>query len=471
MMSEARFFKTSYDRSACKIGVIHIGYGAFHRAHQAVYIDDYMQTTGDLRWGIAAVNLRPSESESFEEAAKARDGYLLKTIAPDGTLEFRTVRSHLAHVDAAVDIEAALGLFAQPDVSIASLTVTESGYAFDDHWDLNLTDPAVAADLADGSHHTIYGFLAAGLKRRRETIGAPLTIMCCDNIRKNGQVLRKALMSFLHASGQQDLCAWVEKFATFPSSMVDRITPRSTPDLRAEVSGLFPMLSATAIHAEDVTQWVLEDHFANDVPDLTQAGVQVVQDVEPYEEAKIRILNGGHTGLTYLGALAGHQTFDQAMHDPALRAHFDAWETSEVLVGLGQTSPFDTSAYLAKVSSRFENSGIADQLERICMDGYSKMAIYIRPTIRALLERGITPAHGYNCIASWIVYARKSRNPTFPVPYHEPLWDKLEPMLDVGQESRIANDAQLWGDIPQRFASFVPDLVSAIKEMEAKWQD
>ena len=468
-MTDTQFFTTAYDRAACEIGIVHIGYGAFHRAHQAVYLDDYMQVTGDLRWGIAAVNLRASESQSFAEASQAERGYLLKAIATDGTQEFRSIRSHLEFVDAATDLDAALNLISRPSVHVASMTVTESGYYFKDDWSLDLNAAPIAEELASGGLSTIYGFLTLALERRAQTIDAPISLLCCDNIRNNGKVLKNALLAYIEAAGKPELAAWVLKNASFPCSMVDRITPRSTMELKAEVGQLFPDHATSPIHAEDFSQWVLQEDFAGPMPDLTKVGVEVVKSVEPYEEAKIRILNGGHTALCYLGALAGHDTFDHAMADEELRKHFDRYEREEVLAGLGQSIPFDTSAYLAQVAARFENAGIADQLERICMDGYSKMAIYIRPTLRACLEQGKRPLAGYDCAASWIVYARHFLAGHAHVPYHEPLWDKLEPLLPKAREADLVRDANLWGDLPTTYETFVPDLTAAIQEMEKRW--
>lgn len=468
-MTEAQVFKTSYDRAACDIGIVHVGYGAFHRAHQAVYVDDYMDATGDLRWGIAAVNLRASESDRFAEAAQVQDGYLLKSIAPNGALAFRAVRSHVAFVDGAQQIDAALDLLSAPTVKAVSMTVTESGYAFKDDWSLNLAAPAIAAELAGGAVQTIYGYLAGALARRAEAIDAPITILCCDNIRNNGKVLKAALLSYLTAAGQADLVDWVKTHATFPCAMVDRITPRSTPALEAEIAGLFPAYRSSPIHAEAFLQWVLQRDFAAEFPALERVGVQMVADVAPFEEAKIRILNGGHTGLTYFGALAGHTTFDQAMRDPALRPYFERFE-QEVLTGLGGRIPFDTSAYLSSIAERFENPGIADQLERICMDGYSKMSIFMRPTIEACLKQGISPKAAYDCVASWVIYARRFKAGKASVPYHEPFWDTLAPMLDTGREADIASDPMIWGELPTQYSNFAPDLVAAIRRMEKTWQ-
>lgn len=469
-MTDAKLHRTDYDRSACEVGIVHIGFGAFHRAHQSVYIDDYMQQTGDCRWGIAAVNLRASESADFAQAAQMENGYVLKSIAPSGDTSYRLVRSHLEFVDAADDLAAALDLFTRPNVKVASLTVTESGYAFKDDWSLDLTAPSVAADLDGGQPQSVYGYLAQALAKRAEVLDQPITVLCCDNIRNNGKVLENALLAFIEATGQADLAAWVRANVTFPCSMVDRITPRASDELREEITELFPEHSVSPIHAEDFTQWVLADKFAAEMPDLAKVGVEVVDDVEPYEEAKIRILNGGHAGLTFLGALAGHITFDQAMLDSELRPHFDKFENEEVLPGLNGKVPFDTSEYLEQIAERFENPGIADQLERICMDGYSKMSIYIRPTLGACLKQGITPTASYDCVASWVVFARKHRSGEAKIPYHEPFWGKLEPLLAEGQEDALASDPQLWANLPEQYESFVPDLVAAIQRMERRWQ-
>ena len=196
---------------------------------------------------------------------------------------------------------------------------------------------------------------------------------------------------------------------------------------------------------------------------------EIVEDVDPYEEAKIRILNGGHTALCYLGALAGYETYDAAFKDSELRAIFDAFETQEVLPGLDIELPFDKHAYLAEIAARFSNVAIADQLERICMDGYSKMPIYIRPTLEACLRQDIMPRNAITCVAGWYVYARRFANGDMPVHYHEPYWHQLKPLLGKGQEEAFAHTQQLWANVPEDYPQFVSELVSAIEEMELKW--
>ena len=462
-------FATEYDRADCSIGIVHVGYGAFHRAHQAVYVDDLMDRTGDLGWGIAAVNLRASEADTFAEAAGASDGYLLKYTGTTAPTAWRMVRPHLAFADWSNDAVAAETLVALDTVHVVTITVTESGYYLDDSGRLNLDDPVISGELDGGEGRSIYAYLHAALRRRRDAGGQPLSILCCDNIRGNGRMLEATLLSYLEAKGEDDLVDWVRARVTFPCSMVDRITPRSTPALVNEANSLFGGRSTSPIHSEDYIQWVLEDSFAGPMPDLAVAGVELVEDVDPYEEAKIRILNGGHTGLAYLGALAGHSTFDEAMRNAALRRHFDGLEKEEVLPGIAIDLPFDRHAYCERIAERFANRAIADALERICMDGFAKFPIFLRPTLEGCLTSGITPRYCYLSIASWYVYARRHASQQVSVPYHEPNWHLLEPMLEAGQEMVFAGSQLLWGDLPDRFPDFAAAIVNSIQEIDQRW--
>ena len=462
-------FSTDYDRDACRTGIVHVGYGAFHRAHQAVYIDDYMQYTGDLSWGIAAVNLRPSESVAFAEAQRGDDGYLLKYTGTTTPTAYRLVRPHVQFADWSKQAVKAEGLIALESVHVVTITVTESGYYLDEAGRLNLDDLVISAEVSGGPPQSVYAYLAAGLERRVTADGGPLTIMCCDNIRGNGHMLQASLRAYLLAVGKDNLVAWVDRNVTFPCSMVDRITPRTTEELQAEIASQFPKLSASPIHSEDYIQWVLEDRFAGRMADLTKVGVEVVADVDPYEEAKIRILNGGHTGLAYLGALAGHNTFDEAMRDPEIRPHFDNLESEEVLPGLQLVLPFDKDVYCERIAERFANQAIADALERICMDGFTKFPIFVRPTLEGCLAQGISPQHCYASIASWYVFARRHARAQGRIDYHEPNWHLLAPMLEDGAEHDFATSVVLWGDLPSAYVDFVPGIVSAIEEMDNRW--
>lgn len=468
-MSKPVLSASDYDRSACQIGVVHLGYGAFHRAHQAVYLDDYLQHTGDLRWAIAAVNLRSGEADSFARAQAASDGYILRAVAPDGTRKYRKVRPHVRFADWTRDADGALDLVALDSVHMITITVTESGYYLDDAGALNPEHPQIKAEIDGTAQTTVFAFLAAGLARRMAAGGQPVTILCCDNIRHNGKMLRASLLTYLKLCGFTDLAAWVTQNATFPCSMVDRITPRATSGFIAEIQADFGADQTAPVLAEDFIQWVIEDDFAGPMPDLAQVGVTVTKDVDPYEEAKIRILNGGHTCLTYLGALAGHQTFDQAMADPALFDHFWAYETTEVLPALTLDLPFDKAEYLAGIAARFRNRSIADTIERIAADGFAKFPIFIQPTLAGCLLAGHMPVYGLRSAASWYVFARGVAQGTLALKYAEPNWSALAPLLAPGRIDDFTHSAMLWAELPERYQDFAPALRHEIEEMETKW--
>ena len=460
--------RTDYDRKQCQIGIVHLGFGAFHRAHQAVYIDNYMQASGDFNWGIAAVNLRAGDRETFR-LHNEHQGYLLKTTTPEGVSAFKEVRSHIHFQDWSEQPETAEKLLELESVKVVSITVTESGYYLNDDWTLNAEDPTIAAEISGAAGTSIYAYLSAALTRRKDSIGHPISVLCCDNIRSNGRKLGRNFLQYLSLTGQDDLLAWTQKNVTFPNSMVDRITPRSTQFLKDEITAIAPNFAQTAIHGESFTQWVLEDNFAAGFPALDKVGVEFVEDVDPYEEAKIRILNGGHTALCYLGALAGHETFDEAMRNPELKQHFDAFENENVLPGLTLELPFSKADYVALIAKRFANAAIADDLGRICMDGWSKFPIFVRPTIKSCLAQGIDATSSFESIASWYVYARRFANGQTHVQYIEPYWDQLEPLLTAGREDDFARTEALWSDLPQTYPNFATDLTAAIARMEEKW--
>ena len=418
-------YKTSYDKSECQTGVVHIGYGAFHRAHQAVYIDDYMEKTGDLRWGIVALNLR---NEGFREISD----YIVKI-----PTSYRMVRSHLDYIDWTKNRTIAKHLLTLPSVHLVTVTVTESGYT-------------------PGS--PLFEYLACGLRNRR----TPITIMCCDNIRQNGIVLETQFMAYLYQTNQYELADWIKDNVKFPSCMVDRITPRSTMQLMEEVESEFGGYGHTAIQTEEYTQWVIEDKFASDFPDLTQVGATVTRDLEPYEETKIRILNGGHTSMAYLGVLSGYKTFDQVMNDEKHRKHFKQLQNEEIIPSIDIELPFDIHEYVDKVEERFSNSTNVDDLERICMDGFTKFHTFVVPSLRKCLDEGKRPIHIYKSIAAWYIYAKRFSRGCTKIRYNEPNWVLLEPLLVEGNMDAFVSNERLWGDIPKTYITFSRDLKSIL---------
>lgn len=460
---------TGYDRSACEIGIVHVGPGAFHRAHQAYYCDAMMEGTNDLSWGIAAVNLRAAESADLLALKNADDGYVLKTVCATREAEFRQIRPHICFADWSRDADSAENLLALPSVKLATITVTESGYYMDEDTHLNLTEPVINTEIHTDGKASIYAYLRAGLTKRRLQDAGPISVLCCDNLRGNGVLLQRNFKTYLELCDDQALIDWLDRNASFPSSMVDRITPKPTSQLSNEVAQLFGRKNDPSVLSEDFIQWVLEDKFAGPKPPLDQAGVQIVSSVEPYEETKIRVLNGGHTCLTYLGALRGFQTFDQAMADPQLFEHFLRYENDEVLPALPEDLPFDINEYLTIITSRFQNPYVVDSLQRVCMDGVSKFPIFILPTIIKNFEQGRVPERAIVSIASWYVFAKRIHDGHMDFDYIEPNTHVLEPYLKDGRTIDFANAKSLWGTLPQEYPEFSTALCREIDILDSEY--
>ena len=282
-------------------------------------------------------------------------------------------------------------------------------------------------------------------------------------------MLRRNLGQYLDAAGETELAAWISDRVSFPCSMVDRITPR--PDARhaGEVAERFGIREDFTIHCERFRQWVIDDRFSGVRPPLDSAGAELVEDVHPYEEAKIRILNGAHLALAYLAALRGFETYDAALRDPALDAFFDALTTAEILPSLDGASPVDLPAYRDSVKRRFLNRSIADRIARIAMDGVSKFPVFLLPTIRGCLARGVVPRSAITSVASWYVFLRRLEAGRLRFDYVDPKLPMIRPLLGRGREEEFARLTGLWGDTARRYPQFVRELCARISELEAEY--
>ena len=461
--------RSTYDRSATAVGVVHLGVGAFHRAHQATYFDAFMDRSGDLGWAIAGVNLRAGQSSNARRLNGRNGEYVLKTMPPEGPPEFRLVRSITGVLDWAEDASTAENILAEESVQAATVTVTESGYCLDKDGGLDLSNAEIRSELEGTGASTVYAYLRNALNRRRTAGTGPLTILCCDNIRDNGTMLERNLQAYLREVGDEGLSGWIESNVSFPCSMVDRITPRPDQAVSEEVSRLFEIEDDFTVHAEDYIQWVVEDNFRGARPDLSTVGVEMVKDVHPHETAKIRILNGGHTSVAYLGALLGHETFDAAIRTQRLTKAFDDFAFNEVIPTLDEDTPVDLPNYAKLIRRRFLNRNIADSIARIAMDGASKFPIFIVPTVRECLRRGIEPVRCVQAIASWYVFMRHARDGLIRFEYIDPLQDLVAAHLAERREASFAGLADLWGDIPTRYPKFVDSVCAEISRMSAEF--
>ncbi|MBR7889435.1 mannitol dehydrogenase family protein [Marinomonas sp. A79] len=457
-----------YQKEAIKPGILHLGVGAFHRAHQAVYIDRLLAHDDQQHWGIIGVNIRPQDSQAFERFVHQDGEYVLKTMAADGVTQYEHIRSLIKQIDGAkapADVDAAL---ADASIQLVTSTVTESGYYLDENRVLMLDNPAIKADVA-GERNTLYAFLYAGLKQRSETSNAKITLLCCDNLRHNGELLKAGLMQFIAAKQDSALAQWVTDNASFPCSMVDRITPKPSQQHVDDVHSRFGIDDAMTVMGEDFIQWVVEDHFAGEKPPLDRVGVQFVADVVPFEEAKIRILNAGHTCVTYQAALKGLTYFDEAMRDSELKQYFTDFITQDSIPAIGD-SVVDLPAYFQIIAQRFSNANIGDTVERICTDGYFKFPIFVFPTLEGAYKKGRTPSKTIQGIASWFAFMHLSSQGKVSTPYHEPNRAALAPFThDEKGIQAFATDSFLWGTVPVDFPDFVTELTQAIQTTMAKY--
>ena len=273
------------------------------------------------------------------------------------------------------------------------MTVTETGYYISGNGELN-TDLEIVKNNIQGKEKTIiFSYLHNALNVRKNSCNKPITLLCCDNIRENGVMLKNTLHAYLEACNDKVLIQWIEKNVSFPSCVVDRITPRAPDSLADEIKSEFSIDEKCSVMAEPFIQWIIEDNFIGKRPKLEKVGVKFVKNVFPFEEAKIRILNGGHVVLSYFGVLKGLKTYDQAINNPKLQEFFFNFQRNEVIPALGDNIPFDLEEYMLVIFDRFKNQNIGDKLERIAMDGTGKFPIFVLPTIDKCFKKNIIPIY------------------------------------------------------------------------------
>lgn len=374
--------RPGYDRAAVKTGVVHLGIGAFHRAHQAVVFDDALRS-GDLRWGVLGVSLR---SPGVRDQLNPQDG-LYSLVVRDGVSDrTRIIGAVRGVLVAPEDPAAVVAAMASPDVHLVTLTVTEKGYRLDPASGGLLTaDPDVAADLADLSKpRTAPGFLVAALAGRRRAGLPPFTVVSCDNLPHNGARVRSAVLAMAEAH-DAGLAEWIAAEGAFPQTMIDRIVPATTPEDIAVQAAALGARDEGMVKTEPFTQWVVKDRFAGPRPDFSALGVRLTADVAPWEDAKLRLLNGAHSSLAYLGGLAGHAFVHQVVAIPAFRAFVERlW--NEAGTTLNPPPGLDIPAYRRDLMARFSNPSLQHRTRQIAMDGSQKLPQRLLATITARLD-------------------------------------------------------------------------------------
>jgi len=437
-----------YDRAALRVGIVHVGVGGFHRAHQAMYLDRLMNEGKSLDWAICGVGVLPSDRHMADVMA-AQDGlYTLVVKHPDGTLEPRVIGSILKYLFAPDDPEAVIERMADPATRIVSLTVTEGGYnihAVTGRFDED--DPGVRHDLQPGAvPRTSFGLITEALVRRRERGIPPFTVVSCDNIQGNGDVARSSFSAFA-AMRDPELGTWVREQVRFPNSMVDRITPVTTDEDRAELAERFGVEDGWPVVCEPFTQWVLEEF--DDRPPLEDAGVQVVDDVEPYELMKLRLLNASHQAVAYFGYLAGYRLVHDACQDPLFADFLLAYMDDEATPTLQPVPGIDLDAYKHELISRFSNPQVRDTIPRLCAESSDRIPKWVLPVIRHNLAHGGQVRLSAAIVASWARYAEGTDDDGNPIDVVD---RKKDTLMAAAREQRtdplaFVRNREIFGDL------------------------
>ena len=383
--------RPAYDRSAVTAGIVHFSVGNFHRAHQAVYVDRVLALAGQEGWGICGVGLIDSAAERVKAHAMAeQDGlYTLTLFPPEGAPSTEVVGSIVEYLFAPADPAAVLARLDDPAIRIVTLTVTEGGYNLDEATGrFRLDAPDIVHDLAHPTTpRTVFGFIVEGLARRHAAGTGPFTVLSCDNLQHNGAVIRGCILDFARTRDPV-LAAWIEAEVTFPSCMVDRITPAVSPEDAARLNARSGVDDRAPIFAEDFIQWVIEDRFCAGRPALERVGVQFSDEVAAFEQIKLRMLNATHSMLSYPALLAGYGFVYEALGDRTIHAYLRAFLDHDVIPLLAAPAGMSLGGYRDTVLRRFGNPAIRDQLARITSDGAAKIPIFLGETLHTGLRDG-----------------------------------------------------------------------------------
>jgi len=449
-----------YDRSSLKQAIVHIGVGGFHRAHQAVYTEQLLNKSENSEWGICGVGLRP-EDRLMRDALSSQDNlysvFELSEEPREG--EVQIVGSICNYLFAKEDPQAVIEKMASPEVKIVSLTITEGGYCIDDSTGKFLKDlPEIIYDLEHPTTpKSVFGFLAQSLFLRRYRGIAPFTVMSCDNLPHNGDVARHALLSFTRLM-DPDLHDWIDANVSFPNSMVDRITPMTSDQHKEHLKSKYSIEDLWPVVCEPYKQWILEDKFCNGRPEWDRVGVQFTDDVNPYEQMKIRLLNGSHMMVAYLGILLGYKYMHEAIQDELLAGFVRSFMNEDVSPLLCEVPGINLDEYKNTLIERFSNSVIQDQLHRIGSDGSSKFPKFVLPTLLELIEQGKSMERIALFLASWIHFLRgkDEMGNSYPV---------SDPRVDLLQKTVFSRDqaVESFLDIVEVFGPTVPKSNQFIK--------
>jgi len=449
---------------------LHLGLGSFHRAHQAVYHQRLLDLeaanspaaqNGLPAWRLISANIRPDPSGAVEALAAQGGHYTLETVAPDGATHYERIRALREVFPYEAGLATVIARGSTATTRIISFTVTEAGYYLDGSGALDPQMPEAATAIAHARTtqarepgDTLYGTICAILQARRANGSGPVTLLNCDNLRHNGGKFRAALLEFMRLAGLDELRAWTEQNTTCPNAMVDRITPRPPPELRERVHAATGWADAAPVMAESFLQWVIEDDFIAGRPAWERAGAELVRDVAPYEEAKIRILNASHSAIAWAGTLRGLSYIHEGTARPEIRQIAHDYVTRDVLPCLtspsGEPSPVDLPTYRDVVLDRFANPAICDTNQRVAADGFSKIPGFIAPTVRECLARGASIDATAKVLGLFLAFLQRWHRGELPYTYQDQAMDEARAHLICAATDPVeafCAEAALWGDL------------------------
>jgi fructuronate reductase len=456
--------RPGYEPAECRIGVVHLGPGAFHRAHQAWFWDDLLAR--DRRWAVSAVSLRSADLRD----ALTPQGGLYTVAVRDTEPRLRVIGALRECRVAAEDPAAALDRMCHPDIRVVSATVTEKGYCLGADGALDRTHPDIRHDLAHpDAPRSLVGMLAAALRRRRRLGLPPFLTLSCDNLADNGRLLRAAVLDHAATVDRAD-AAWIAGEARFPRSMVDSIVPATDAVLREQVAAALGAVDAWPVQREAWCQWVLEDDLGADAPELAAVGVTLTDDVAGYAACKLRLLNAAHSTLAYLGLLLGHRHVHAAMADPRLARHVEQLLTAEILPTLDPPRGLDPDRYVDGLLRRFRNPALPHALAQIAWDGSQKLPIRIGTTLIQARAEGRPFAALTLTLAAWLQSLR--RQVRDDVAIVDPRAAQLA-AIAAGCDGRSESDLERWFAIAPVFPPvlrsdrrFVDELARAYDRLE-----
>ncbi len=438
----------AYDRSALKAGIVHFGVGNFHRAHQAVYLDDLFASGSDHDWALIGAGVREAD-EAMRQKLMAQD-WLTTVVEQEADTSSARITGAMIDYIRPGDSAAVIARLADPAIRIVSLTITEGGYYIDpasQKFDPNHPDIAFdAANMVDPK--TAFGLILAGLMRRRDAGIVPFTVMSCDNIPGNGHVTENAVVGLAHLVDPA-LAEWVSNNVAFPNGMVDRITPATSQREIALLAETFGIDDAWPVFCESFRQWVLEDNFPAGRPALEKVGVQFVEDVAPYEHMKIRILNGGHATIAYPAGLMDIHFVHEAMQHPLVSAFLAKVERDEIIPVVPPVPDTDLNDYFALCERRFANPKIGDTIRRLALDGSNRQPKFIIPSALDRVQRQQSVSGLSLVSALWCRYCYGTTDSGAIIEPNDPSWDRLtaQAHLAKGDPKAWLAMADIYGDL------------------------